>query len=232
MRGTTASDTAHVADVFAISIHVPLAGDDSAPQTPCMRRPNFYPRPPCGGRRRSPSRASSDFLIFLSTSPLRGTTSRPSWTSPRWPFLSTSPLRGTTLGDDRKGSRIEFLSTSPLRGTTDEPFADHRRAGDFYPRPPCGGRRQPHPARTRADEFLSTSPLRGTTAGAAPAESGGDHFYPRPPCGGRPARLASLGKAGYFYPRPPCGGRLHTTAKVFAQFQFLSTSPLRGTTWG
>ena len=56
-----------------ISIHVPLAGDDS-PAAPCCKTVRyFYPRPPCGGRPRYLSLSSSG-MLFLSTSPLRGTT--------------------------------------------------------------------------------------------------------------------------------------------------------------
>ena len=102
---------------------------------------------------------------FLSTSPLRGTTARrPRSASSGSRFLSTSPLRGTTrpianmpipsiisihvplAGDDlsplgtvNPGSR--FLSTSPLRGTTSKPCWKTAHTSDFYPRPPCGGRR-------------------------------------------------------------------------------------------
>ena len=104
---------------FCISIHVPLAGDD---QGRPARRPafwDFYPRPPCGGRHSGEER-SKTASRFLSTSPLRGTTTC-AFRGRKFPtlFLSTSPLRGTTMIFCRS-SRVTFifLSTSPLRGTT------------------------------------------------------------------------------------------------------------------
>ena len=109
---------------------------------------NFYPRPPCGGRR-IPQAAGTVNNRFLSTSPLRGTTTCLSTFCPcPTEFLSTSPLRGTTFfihrlagvdgisihvplaGDDcaarsLSAIRAAFLSTSPLRGTTNIlPLAD------------------------------------------------------------------------------------------------------------
>ena len=146
--------------------------------------------------------------IFLSTSPLRGTTVRrfvlaavhvisihvplagddrrcPSRGPAYRKFLSTSPLRGTTGHFQRFRQRSIFLSTSPLRGTTQSRRLRPRRAPHFYPRPPCGGRRQ--------------RPFRCWPR---------SHFYPRPPCGGRPSISCSIfANVRYFYPRPPCGGR-------------------------
>ena len=104
--------------------------------------------------------------------------------------------------------------------------------------------------------FLSTSPLRGTTGQDSRLLRGPPNFYPRPPCGGRrTGRWRSCCAACDFYPRPPCGGRLQTL-RAPAPCQpisihvplagddnrcnphlrhgklFLSTSPLRGTTFG
>ena len=148
----------------AISIHVPLAGDDGLSLMVVLYPSHFYPRPPCGGRRGpggiggtngrisihvplAGDDGNTDFLVtgrleFLSTSPLRGTTSTARPTAgpssdfyPRPPcggrllpqflqmcclmiFLSTSPLRGTTVPPLVVLYNNLFLSTSPLRGTT------------------------------------------------------------------------------------------------------------------
>ena len=71
-----AGDDAFVSVVFGvldISIHVPLAGDDTARSGLRKVGLHFYPRPPCGGRQIVGKEVViSD--IFLSTSPLRGTT--------------------------------------------------------------------------------------------------------------------------------------------------------------
>ena len=215
-----------------ISIHVPLAGDDlcgtgcssksfeflsTSPlrgTTACRPRltatPNFYPRPPCGGRlfanrllflSTSPLRGTTVFQtsrgIFLSTSPLRGTTRALS--TRRCPrFLSTSPLRGTTYVQATAFSR-QFLSTSPLRGTT---MANKLgRKVNFYPRPPCGGRRGDG---REIKSFLSTSPLRGTTQ--VPLCNTCNAFLSTSPLRGTTFKVPWF-KVDYFYPRPPCGGR-------------------------
>ena len=56
-----------------ISIHVPREGDDAGKAISCNQALNFYPRPPRGGR--PPGRYMGLYrVIFLSTSPARGTT--------------------------------------------------------------------------------------------------------------------------------------------------------------
>ena len=147
-----------------ISIHVPLAGDDSSSSLSSTTVSYFYPRPPCGGR---PSGSGNPYMVEL--------------------FLSTSPLRGTTpclRGPGTMGWRISIHV--PLAGDDQRAVRYAGLHEDFYPRPPCGGRPRIHDMRPPAH-----------------------YFYPRPPCGGRPCD-GYYGRAGmvYFYPRPPCGGRL------------------------
>ena len=62
--------TKHSAWIFT---NVPLAGEDAPAPALCRPPSHFYPRPPCGGRPMSswPVQTST---LFLSTSPLRGTT--------------------------------------------------------------------------------------------------------------------------------------------------------------
>ena len=104
--------------------------------------------------------------------------------------------------------------------------------GNFYPRPPQGGR------------------LGGLTQCRDSI-----NFYPRPPQGGRPplptgqgvycciflstpsARRATqidtqqTGHLFHFYPRPPQGGRLYKLSHVLSRRQFLSTPSARRATW-
>ena len=105
------------------------------------------------------------------------------------------------------------------------------RAGNFYPRPPRGGRRHGRCKERRVYE----------------------HFYPRPPRGGRrgcprlPFRgprisihaLREEGDRGkrpsfqsqrHFYPRPPRGGRRKPPLRTFRQLLFLSTPSARRAT--
>ena len=58
--------------------------------------------------------------------------------------------------------------------------------GNFYPRPPRGGRHQAlHPQAQLQQGFLSTSPAWGTTLPAGRRRFFVPNFYPRPPRGGR-----------------------------------------------
>ena len=101
----------------------------------------------------------------------------------------------------------------------------------FYPRSPCGERRQDSvsgprlycisihallaesdgaPGRDPGEHtaFLSTLSLRRATLGRSRFICPHSNFYPRSPCGERQALLADLYLYGtYFYPRSPCGER-------------------------
>ena len=57
-------------------------------------------------------------------------------------FLSTpSARRATYAGKLIDQRQAEFLSTPSARRATDNAAAQHNQQGDFYPRPPRGGRR-------------------------------------------------------------------------------------------
>ena len=127
-------------NLATISIHVPLAGDDRCWDGSSGGKRDFYPRPPCGGR------PFDDTIL-----------------PPQKVFLSTSPLRGTTGRSSSHPFYIKFLSTSPLRGTTGQDLPGWHLFRYFYPRPPCGGRRADDLDYAARQLFLSTSPLRGTT---------------------------------------------------------------------
>ena len=150
-------------------------------------------------------------------------------------FLSTLSLRrATQFGRAFWPGLSLFLSTLSLRRATTQPGKSHKLTEHFYPRSPCGERRESQPpcARPTTD------------------------FYPRSPCGERPpkrqethqsqvisihallaesdnqrfetqmgeflflstlslrrataqtARNTSI--AGHFYPRSPCGERQRT----------------------
>ena len=78
----------------------------------------------------------------------------------------------------------------------------------FYPRSPCGERREcGRPARCSL------------------------HFYPRSPCGERPKPITSLHTFCNFYPRSPCGERPTIPPRASSVFTFLSTLSLRRATW-
>ena len=97
----------------------PLRGTTIYPRTPRPALSDFYPRPPCGGRRACVRYLVDVSAHFYPRPPCGG---RRSWKFEYGHpclFLSTSPLRGTTLSiTDAEAVALTFLSTSPLRGTT------------------------------------------------------------------------------------------------------------------
>ena len=149
-----------------ISIHALRVEGDSTIQ-PTPPRPNVFLSTPSGWR------ATVDTLC----PPIEETG-----------FLSTpSGWRATSFSFFLHFSYDVFLSTpSGWRATTFALSLLAKRRGNFYPRPPGGGRHRPelaaaavarisiHALRVEGDFFQG---FRG---------SGYRHFYPRPPGGGRP----------------------------------------------
>ena len=149
---------------LVISIHALLAESDHAPNhNPCLHS-NFYPRSPCGERLSALWMALSR-LLFLSTLSLRRATGENKKIKVIRIFLSTLSLRRATLIFAARHPAIRvFLSTLSLRRATPgrAPLSrvivisihallaesdqrhpqtpNHPR--NFYPRSPCGERRQ------------------------------------------------------------------------------------------
>ena len=103
--------------------------------------PDFYPRSPCGERRKS-HKLTGRKLVFLSTLSLR---------------------RATNLLN-RRLRAVQFLSTLSLRRATGGGHISEPRSKHFYPRSPCGERRQMPLTRSCPGTFLSTLSLRRATA--------------------------------------------------------------------
>ena len=100
-----------------------------------------------------------------------------------------------------------FLSTPSARRATTPHRSGIPLHGDFYPRPPRGGRREEEAGVYRIS-MISIHALR--EEGDSPAGGGvcaQDNFYPRPPRGGRRNMGCSWACPADFYPRPPRGGR-------------------------
>ena len=102
-----------------ISIHALLAESDSRAKTILAEIGNFYPRSPCGERRQN-YECFEWIKEFLSTLSLRRATrrGRPVYSAINT-FLSTLSLRRATSGSAINGSQYKH----------------------FYPRSPCGERR-------------------------------------------------------------------------------------------
>ena len=151
------------------------------------------------------------------------------------------------------GTRIEFLSTPSARRATCFPLLWASTPGNFYPRPPRGGR----PSIREVDfvtqfQFLSTPSARRATHRSdrvwhdlrisihALREEGDRvydghvryvcHFYPRPPRGGRPGQEQGEKMGKNFYPRPPRGGRRGRCRCSTGLLPFLSTPSARRAT--
>ena len=173
----------------------------------------FYPRPPRGGRLDADSRqhAHCDISIHV---PHEGDDS-PSTVMVAVPlvFLSTSPARGTTEDCEAVGIVTIISIHVPREGDDGSTPASIRLTAYFYPRPPRGGRlcggdidvpttrisiHVPREGDDRARVhcghaekiFLSTSPARGTTLLCRDCHARRHDFYPRPPRGGRHPKTA------------------------------------------
>ena len=195
------------AEQKGISIHALREEGDS---TPARRRSwliYFYPRPPRGGRRfREPDliyrRAISIHALReegdvhglekalsqkISIHALReeGDVEPLGDEKPLKGFLSTPSARRATRGHVQF-HRPDVISIHALREEGDTWLLFYLpEIGDFYPRPPRGGRLLRH-----TKPFVLTQ-----------------NFYPRPPRGGRPDRRTTGKQPQDFYPRPPRGGR-------------------------
>ena len=128
-------------------------------------------------------------------------------------FLSTPSARRATCRGKAQ-CRARAISIHALREEGDRPsFFKSSMSGNFYPRPPRGGRRVGMPQHVGVQRFLSTPSARRATVSSrdsprtskisihALREEGDaaatllsrvpSHFYPRPPRGGRPSALGS-----------------------------------------
>ena len=130
-------------------------------------KPNFYPRPPRGGR---PFRTASmlSLLRFLPTPSARRATTAHTEARPDGP-ISTHALR-------EEGDKEIFA-----QGTKEDDISTHalREEGD----------KRPTASRQSRNIFLPTPSARRATGVRPCTNQSTFYFYPRPPRGGRPANL-------------------------------------------
>ena len=102
--------------------------------------------------------------------------------------------------------------------------------GDFYPRPPRGGRRAVEQVLVQG-HVISIHALReeGDLAFHVINNAFFD-FYPRPPRGGRRKARSPAPSGNDFYPRPPRGGRRGRCGCIRLILAFLSTPSARRAT--
>ena len=133
-------------------------------------------------------------------------------------FLSTLSLRRATQATQAAFTRIGFLSTLSLRRATFQGPRLVRHGVDFYPRSPCGERREQaikaeqtarisiHALLAESDPFLRSDPMMRR------------YFYPRSPCGERLEEVSGDTWQRDFYPRSPCGERLNELLEQSASY--------------
>ena len=144
------------------------------PRSPCGERPgiglvflwwgvHFYPRSPCGERQPTAARNDKDNI-----------------------FLSTLSLRRATEKVPADVFYQAFLSTLSLRRATVASVLAVGRTGYFYPRSPCGERRNAG-YNCRSGPPISIHALLAESDFTSVVNSTGTmDFYPRSPCGERP----------------------------------------------
>ena len=192
-----------------ISIHVPLAGHD-------IRQSRIEPvvffisiHVPLAGHDRNSCLAPRPANNFNPRAPCGARPSGGGDSRRQIVFQSTCPLRGTTQLVEYWLLQSAFQSTCPLRGTTRSASRRRMPRSPFQSTCPLRGTTPKCSRRAMiARLFQSTCPLRGTTRHAVHARAGLYHFNPRAPCGARPTPLLIICLA----------------------ISFQSTCPLRGTT--
>ena len=174
-----------------------------------MLPPNFYPRPPRGGRLCAHGPVSFS-PIFLST---------------------PSARRATRISGKFRSNATDFYPRPPRGGRPVISWGVNKLLGDFYPRPPRGGRRAASASALGVSQFLSTPSARRATSVPTARSRFRPFFYPRPPRGGRLVKPSLFSfPTGNFYPRPPRGGRLLIMSMPIAMSAFLSTPSARRAT--
>ena len=137
----------------------PPRGGRLACVTTLLNCGDFYPRPPRGGRHIF--RQSLAYLIPISIHALReeGDPTGQHGCFPVLLFLSTPSARRATNGSGSIDVGGIFLSTPSARRATIAATARETIHGDFYPRPPRGGRLQ-QPERMGDRHQISIHALR------------------------------------------------------------------------
>ena len=146
-----------------ISIHALREEGDTGASLAPATSPNFYPRPPRGGRLHAYDHAPTTFEFLSTPSARRATSNRTS--TLRYYRISIHALR-------EEGDRRRLLPGC-------WPW-------NFYPRPPRGGRLSGAHSEGGREVFLSTPSARRATSQICSARIMMFYFYPRPPRGGRP----------------------------------------------
>ena len=146
-----------------ISIHALRAEGDACNSPAGVCQNDFYPRPPCGGRPASHKPGAVRFPISIHA--LRAEGDLTVCPTAKMYLISIHALRAE--GDRSRITTMsllpEFLSTPSVRRATVLTLLLHQGPLYFYPRPPCGGRRDILCRPLESNQFLSTPSVRRAT---------------------------------------------------------------------
>ena len=169
---------------------------DFYPRSPCgerrgghiikTRTKNFYPRSPGGERRFHYDNYNLHCVISIHALLAESDNRYGRPVDVQLVFLSTLSLRRATRAYQRYFAADEdFYPRSPC-GERRNPEPGRNLGSNFYPRSPCGERLKNAITAAPQQEFLSTLSLRRATCYSLRHSAQGRHFYPRSPCGERP----------------------------------------------
>ena len=182
--------------------------------TPCARRAtaraerapclliHFYPRPPRGGRLSCCGVSEQPLLISIHALREEGDRDFALAVVTTSQFLSTPSARRATHSSGPQPSPW-LISIHALREEGDHPgYNIGELLGNFYPRPPRGGRPRTDTRDATTIAFLSTPSARRATTELKVRRGGQCHFYPRPPRGGRQQAAPVVSSADKFLSTP------------------------------
>ena len=117
----------------------------------------------------------------------------------RMKFLSTLSLRrATKLFASNQACQKHFYPRSPCGERRDSSLHSSASCSNFYPRSPCGERHGDVQLNCFVKIiFLSTLSLRRATVNTTRTETAHENFYPRSPCGERRRRSVKLFRQNY-----------------------------------
>ena len=170
--------------------------------------------------------------LFLSTFPLRGTSSMHTSNGSQPQFLSTFPLRGTSiLRQILLPVHVLISIHVPLAGNVCAVHTPSARRNNFYPRSPCGERLlAPQLGQYFHLAFLSTFPLRGTSGMGSLFIAAYSISIHVPLAGNVRHRVRPRRYHAYISIHVPLAGNVSWASMATTGHRlFLSTFPLRGT---
>ena len=172
---------------MAISIHALLAESDTIPSGGHINKTDFYPRSPCGERRRCCAALSAAVTISIHALLAESDNFRRSIKRAICNFYPRSPCGERQAKAKANENRYKFLSTLSLRRATEQaPYRVVKTQISI------------HALLAESDPKWFSDALEHL------------HFYPRSPCGERRLNIFRQALAFYFYPRSPCGERPST----------------------